>query len=273
MVAVCVAALERILQILEEEDVTTMPEDSLDTIKTFLEFAYRELVYTDTIDPHTSVTDSIISISRCIRIITQQLDFMVSDNFSVVVDDAGLVGRPRFIISRRQLVFLVEHRFTVPQIADLLGVSVRTVHRRMREYDISISQQYSTVSDLELDQLVGEILAEFPTCGNKQMLGHLLSKGYRVQQCRVRESQRRTDPIGVAGRRLTAVNRRVYSVPAPRSLFHIDGYHKLIRYIIIYPVLIVCIIIDVHVFIIQVEDCDSRLYRWLQSANYLLACQ
>ena len=167
MVAVCVAALERILQIL---DVTTMPEDSLDTIKTFLEFAYRELVYTDTVDPHTSVTDSIISISRCIRIITQQLDFMVSDNFSVVVDDAGLVGRPRFIISCRQLVFLVEHRFTVPQIADLLGVSVRTVHRRMREYDISISQQYSTVSDLELDQLVGEILAEFPTCGNKQML-------------------------------------------------------------------------------------------------------
>ena len=99
---------------------------------------------------------------------------MVSDNFSVVVDDAGLVGRPRFIISRWQLVFLVKYHL------DLLGVSVWTVHRRMLEYDISISQQCSTVSDLELDQLVGEILAEFPTCGNKQMLGHLLSKGYHA---------------------------------------------------------------------------------------------
>ncbi len=44
MVAGCVAAVERILQILEEETVTTMSEDSLDSIKTFLEFAYRELV-------------------------------------------------------------------------------------------------------------------------------------------------------------------------------------------------------------------------------------
>ncbi len=57
---------------------------------------------------------------------------MVSDNFSVVVDNAGLVGRPRFLISRRRLVFLVAHRFTVPQIADLLGLSMWTVHRRMR---------------------------------------------------------------------------------------------------------------------------------------------
>ncbi len=56
MVAVCVAALERMLQILEE-DVATMPEHSLDSIKTFLEVAYRELVYTDTINPHTNVTD------------------------------------------------------------------------------------------------------------------------------------------------------------------------------------------------------------------------
>ena len=42
---------------------------------------------------------------------------------------------------------------------------------------------------------------------------------------------------GVAGRRLTAVNRRVYSVPAHHSLFHIDEYHKLTRYTIIYPVM------------------------------------
>ena len=34
---------------------------------------------------------------------------------------------------------------------------------------------------------------QFPTCGNKQMVGHLQSRGVRVTQLRIRESQRRVD--------------------------------------------------------------------------------
>ena len=43
---------------------------------------------------------------------------------------------------------------------------------------------------------------------------------------------RRVDLEGVVYRRMTLhpVHRRKYSVPAPNSLWHIDGYHKLIRY-------------------------------------------
>ena len=74
-----------------------------------------------------------------------------------------------------------------------------------------------------------EIKAEFPTCGQKQMMGHLKSRGYRVQQVRVREVMRRVDPEGSVMRHLSALNRRRYSVPAPGSLWHIDGNHKLIR--------------------------------------------
>ena len=115
-------------------------------------------------------------------------------------------------------------------MADLLGISIRTVRRRMTEYGLSIRAQYSTMSDTELDTLVNEIQVEFPTCGNTQMQGHLISKGHHIQQYRVRESQRRIDPNGTIMRRLHAVTRRQYSVPFPRSLYHIDGYHKLIRY-------------------------------------------
>ena len=44
---------------------------------------------------------------------------------------------------------------------------------------------------------------------------------------------RRIDPEGVVVRTLMlqTVRRRRYSVPAPNSLWHIDGNHKLIRYI------------------------------------------
>lgn len=60
------------------------------------------------------------------------------------------------------------------------------------------------------------------------MNGYLLSCGYRVQQHRIRQSLRRVDPHGCTLRQLQA--RRVYRVPGPRSLYHIDGNHKLIRW-------------------------------------------
>ena len=55
----------------------------------------------------------------------------------------------------------------------------------MAEYGISISSQNSELSDQDLDQLVGSIKEEFPTCGYKQMLGHLKAQGYRIQSSRI----------------------------------------------------------------------------------------
>lgn len=143
----------------------------------------------------------------------------------------GMVGRPRFTIPRDQLLYLIENNFTAPQMAQMIGVSLRTIHRRMSEYGLSISAQYAVLTDSELDQLVVDIQDQFPLCGNRQMHGHLLSQGHRVQQRRIRESQRRTCPEGTMMRRLGCLRRRKYKVAAPRSLYHIDGNHKLVRYI------------------------------------------
>ena len=99
----------------------------------------------------------------------------------------------------------------------------------MDDYDLSIRAQYSALSDSELEAIVTEIQSQFPMCGNRQMQGHLLARGHRVQQIRIREAQRRVDPQGTIIRHLHVLNRREFSVPSPRSLYHIDGNHKLIR--------------------------------------------
>ena len=111
----------------------------------------------------------------------------------------------------------------------MIGVSERTIHRRMSEYGLSIQSTYSEMTNLELDSVIADIHWEFTMCGNKQMGGHLLSRGIRVQQHRIRESMRRIDPEGTLARRLNVIHCRCYSVPSPRSLYHIDGNHKLIR--------------------------------------------
>ena len=103
---------------------------------------------------------------------------------------------------------------------------MRTIHRRLHDYSLSIGAQHSTTSD---DALVLDIKAEFPTAGYTLMTSHLLSRGQRVQQRRVRETLVSTDPDGITTRWCYSIQRHRYNVYAPLALWHIDGLHKLIR--------------------------------------------
>ena len=141
----------------------------------------------------------------------------------------GTVGRPRFKIQYEQLQFLLDSRFSVPQISNLLGVSVSTVRRRMSDFNLSVQATYSLIADADLDALVYNAHLNFPKWGVRQMYGYLLSQSVRVQFHRVQESLRHVDPEGSFLRQLRQLRRRKYCVPGPQSLWHIDGNHKLIR--------------------------------------------
>ena len=78
----------------------------------------------------------------------------------------GSLGRPSFKIPVEHLQYLIENRFSVPEIADIIrGVSIRTVRRRMSDFRLSIRAQYSVITDTELAALVSEIQLQFPMCG------------------------------------------------------------------------------------------------------------
>ena len=128
-----------------------------------------------------------------------------------------------------QLETLISTHFTVPQIAQIIGVSVSTIRRRMSEYNLSIRSTYSTMSDTDLDAVVSDLQTQFSGWGNRQVYGCLVSRRIRVQFQRVRESQRRVDPVDSIMQRLNRVQRRRYSVQGPHHLWHMDGNHKLIR--------------------------------------------
>lgn len=230
-----VALLKRVIADLEVfEDGRNIPEGTLDSFIVSLELTYRELVVLDTTSQLSSLQRVSCNIVQTSLAALRQLQernqqSQVSEGLTLPVP-TGHVGRPSYIIPADNLAFLIENRFTVPQIADMIGVSVRTIRRRMSDTGLFVRQQYSIITDQELDNLVSQIQHQFPTCGNQQMQAHLLSRGLRLQQLRIRESQRRVDPEGSLLRRLNGIFRREYSVPAPRSLYHIDGNHKLIRY-------------------------------------------
>ena len=209
---------------------TTVPCEALESLQYGLERAYRELLAYEILAgdsitrEHSEGIDFVRAAMRIVRGATERAYCI-----EAVEPTVRGRGRPRLMISREQLQLLIETNFTTPQIAHMLGVSLSTVRRRMELYNLSVRATYATISNQELDQLIREISRFFPMCGSKQMAGHLLSRGFRIQQSRIRESLRRVDPQGVVMRQLTVTRRRQYSVPAPLSLYHIDGNHKLIR--------------------------------------------
>ena len=227
-----VRALRRVASDLRSFQDGRMALEAVDTFVITLELVYRELIAREQLDGFNA------DVAEACDFVTQSLNFLrryqheqlpTHESHIPPLLHTGCVGRPKFEIPCAQIEYLIENRFTAPQIAQMLGVSLSTIRRRMALYGLSIRAEYAQISDDELDAMITDISLEFPMCGNRQMQGHLLSHGFRVQQQRIRDAQRRVDPEGSIMRRLHAVNRRQYCVPAPLSLWHIDGNHKLIR--------------------------------------------
>lgn len=141
-------------------------------------------------------------------------------------------GRPSIQLEEENLRFLVETGFRVADIATMFGCSERTVERRLQQLNINL-RVYSRITDEDLDCTVAQITKMNPNCGEKSITGRLRSAGIVVQRERVRESLRRIDPVGVVTRLRAVLHRRVYAVHSPNSLWHIDGYHKLVRWKIV----------------------------------------
>ena len=126
----------------------------------------------------------------------------------------GNRGRPKYVVPQEQVEFLIKRHFSVPENSKLLGVSTRTVERRMSEYELSIWGSYDGMNDNELDDIVTGILKDFPDAGYKRMTGLLLARGIRLQQSRIRSAMQRVNPEGCLLRslELNVLHRRKYQV-------------------------------------------------------------
>lgn len=127
---------------------------------------------------------------------------------------------------------LRELRYTWEQISGALMISRTTLWRRLRELGIHTSS-YTQISDADLDSAMSTLVRRFPNNGTTMMWGHLRSLNIVVTRSRVQESLLRVSESSVQMRQRITVQRRVYNVPAPNCLWHIDGLHCLIRWRIV----------------------------------------
>ena len=151
-----------------------------DVIQFRLDWLYNAVVrYCDNIPSGEAVLALIQEAKELLR---ENENGSCSENvaFQAEVATTGERGRPRIIIAKDQLEFLLDLGFKSGEIASLLGVSESTVKRRIREYETFVRQRYSNITDETLDGLVEELMREFPNCGYKRMTGLLLNSGHRI---------------------------------------------------------------------------------------------
>lgn len=138
-------------------------------------------------------------------------------------------GSPVYDIPKPVLENLLENGCIVSYISKLLSVSESTIYRRMTQFGLS-KMNFSQISDNDLDLKLGEIMKDFPLCGENLLRQMIILKGIRVQRWRLRESVHRMDTHGVRDRQAGRLHRRVYNVMGPNHLWHIDTNHKLVRW-------------------------------------------
>ena len=109
----------------------------------------------------------------------------------------GCVGRPRFQVSREQLVYLRSLNISWSGVSRLLGVSRYTVYRWRDEFRLS-EERSNTINDAQLEIRVCEMRRDLPTFGEALVIGTLRSSGHCVTRDRVRRAIHATDPINTA---------------------------------------------------------------------------
>lgn len=89
---------------------------------------------------------------------------------------------------------------------------------------------YTELLDEELDDVICSIKRDHPNDGEVLLQGRLLDMGIRVTRQALRSSIHRVDHENVVARQRHVIRHRVYCVPHPNAVWHMDGNHKLIRW-------------------------------------------
>ena len=131
--------------------------DEIDSIAMRAELLYGHVLrlQESNIAPNV-VTDEVVEIIR--RLFETLLTFSEELHYSSV-DSAyqartpllNQQGRPRYDLPREQLTYFIEKGFSCTQMCSMLGVSLSTIRRRMKEYGLAIRETYSQISDSDFN--------------------------------------------------------------------------------------------------------------------------
>ena len=107
-----------------------------------------------------------------------------------------------------------------------MNCSSKTISRCTKEYNLTTQRTQITKDDL--DQVT--LLCVQRNAGQKSYSAVLLDQEIHISCQKVFDSLLQVNLSRVMQRFKKAIKHRRYHVPGPNSMWHLDGYHKLIRW-------------------------------------------
>ncbi len=134
-------AISSVFRIISDLDVyrdgRSLSSDAIEAWCLSLELVFRELIVQQTFDRSDQDIDEACEIIRralnTTSSLREHINLAANEISTAVVRWSGRAGRPIFDIGCEQLSFLIEN-----QIAAILGVSERTVYRKMSDFTLSV---------------------------------------------------------------------------------------------------------------------------------------
>ena len=133
------------------------------------------------------------------------------------------------MIPKSQLENFLKLKNPIAAIAREFDVSRHLIYKAIQEYQIEY-EKFTSESQPEIETAVVASKQQHANAGEAIIQGHLSSMGVHVQRHKIRRAIHAVDPEGVEERKQKPIKRRVYSVPCPNYIWHIDGNHKLVRW-------------------------------------------
>ena len=87
-------------------------------------------------------------------------------------DGDSTAGHRPIDVSKEDIISLRKLNYTWTKIARMLGISRKTLYRRLEEYNIP-NTDYSSLSSNEMDEVVKSIKRDFPNDVKVMLQGHI----------------------------------------------------------------------------------------------------
>ena len=128
-------------------------------------------------------------INFVIRRLNQRIEFLNNDTSFAVrtfVQKEKTGGRPKSVINEDVIKLLRQQGYNWTDISKIFEISTKTLSRQRKENNIlDTIQQYSNLTDDELDRIVKQIKSENPFFGQIMIMGAIRTKGIRVTRKRL----------------------------------------------------------------------------------------
>lgn len=218
-----ITELRRVQRLLEEV------QRNFESIRDSINDSFKRYTISDRIDRLVQTMSGALQT-------TNSPSVTMSNSGTLPRNRTGRRGAPEVAMDKQNLEHLLSMGFSVRQIAShgLLGEKVHrnTIYMFMKKNNMdSQKNRFSGAPDSVVKEKIIELNKLYPNSGYREMVSLLRSQypPMIIQRERVRTMLAEVDPVGTANRWAQTVKRRVYSVPTPNSLWHIDSNHKIIR--------------------------------------------